>query len=515
MPTNTEALLQTLRRIGIRRIFAGSAAAAELIEPLLRSPAAASNTDQSALQLHIADAGHLAVNMAQGYFRASGTMGAVILDARQLTDDSLQDFQLASLQRTPMLLLLRSRDGRSTALPGSKWSQPLRIDHAIAPLISRAAAITRSEPIAPVCVSLPDAIMRARASRESAEFSVVRDIAPDPDSVNEVASALIAAEFPLLVTGSGGRDPRAFQLIETLSSQWAIPVAQPFASDANMSSSRTMNFGSEGINLLREADLIIVVEASEPWREQQPKAYAQVVQVGADPMYVNHPERNIRSSLSIAATPFRFFTALLNALGKRSTPVIAQRQKLLAELGSKRRARQQKAVQQTRADSSVDATWLAHSVNEAMTEDTLIINEAGVDADLLDITRPGGYIGLTADSPSGSATGLAQGARLAQPNRSIITITSELAYRSGNQLAVMNAARKMGLGTLTIINHPEADAEIIDSASTLPYEELIATCGGHGERIDNARDLTEAIRRGQTAAASGQMALLQVITRQG
>jgi len=96
-----------------------------------------------------------------------------------------------------------------------KWDGELRSGQALAPMLSRAVAIARSEPCGPVYLTLPREVLAAPASSEHAEFAMVHGSAPDPDSLQEIASALLKAEFPLLITSAGGRDPAAFAAIET------------------------------------------------------------------------------------------------------------------------------------------------------------------------------------------------------------------------------------------------------------------------------------------------------------
>jgi acetolactate synthase-1/2/3 large subunit len=45
------------------------------------------------------------------------------------------------------------------------------------------------------------------------------------------------------------------------------------------------------------------------------------------------------------------------------------------------------------------------------------------------------------------------------------------------------------------------------------YEKVIATCGGHGERVENPADLPDAIKRGLDAVRSGTPALVNVLTQ--
>jgi thiamine pyrophosphate-dependent acetolactate synthase large subunit-like protein len=83
-----------------------------------------------------------------------------------------------------------------------------------------------------------------------------------------------------------------------------------------------------------------------------------------------------------------------------------------------------------------------------------------------------------------------------------------------------NTEQLLQTGTLTIVNShasssSSANSYAAEQVATLPYEEIIRAAGGDGERIESPGELLEAIQRGLTRAAAGQMALLNVITQPG
>ena len=62
--------------------------------------------------------------------------------------------------------------------------------------------------------------------------------------------------------------------------------------------------GSTPGPLLKDADLVIVIEADVPWipGKEQPPADARVVQIGEDPLYARYPMRSFPSDLTITSS---------------------------------------------------------------------------------------------------------------------------------------------------------------------------------------------------------------------
>jgi acetolactate synthase-1/2/3 large subunit len=549
MQTNAQLLIATLRALGISHVFTNAGTdTAPIIEALTQQKPVG-------LEFHVVPHENLALAMAYGYYRASGAMAAVLVHTTVGTANALMGTMNASRDRTPVLVLagrtpnteggqLGSRSahihwGQDSFDQGAgirewcKWDGELRSGQALAPMLSRAVAIARSEPCGPVYLTLPREVLAAPASSEHAEFAMVHGSAPDPDSLQEIASALLKAEFPLLITSAGGRDPAAFAAIETLSSEYAVPVAQPFATDANLSSDKTMNFGMEGMNLVREADLVLVLEAAVPWLQEQPKAYAQVVQIAADPLYADYPVKGHRASLSVAATPRLFLQSLLTLLGTLPKPDVSRRRQLLAELAAKRRKRQLAQIQRVKTTRPIDPAWLAHCLNAAKSDNSIVINEMGVNPDLLELRQPRSYLREPTSGGLGFGLGAALGAKLAQPERQVTAIVGDGSYMFGNPTPAHFTAAALKLGTLTVINNNGSWKAVADAARAMypqgalaaatdiplsrltpapAYEKLVEACDGHGERVEKPSELQAAIERGLKAADQGIPSVLNVIT---
>jgi acetolactate synthase-1/2/3 large subunit len=86
---------------------------------------------------------------------------------------------------------------------------------------------------------------------------------------------------------------------------------------------------------------------------------------------------------------------------------------------------------------------------------------------------------------------------------------------------VMNNSAWHAVRRSTLAMYPDGRAA---NAGTMPlvalapepyYERIMQACGGHGERVEDPRDLVPALRRGLDAVHRGVPALLNIITGTG
>jgi acetolactate synthase-1/2/3 large subunit len=365
-------------------------------------------------------------------------------------------------------------------------------------------------------------------------------VGPDAAVMEQIASTLQNAEFPLIVTSSGGRDPTAFSALAEIAKSQAIPVALPFATDANLPWDHAMNFGMEGMGLVAEADVILVLEAGVPWVGATPKRDSIVIQVAADAQYSTYPLRSFQTDMAVTADVGLFLSQLLGAITDnptRNKTKRGKRARLLQELNRKRRARLQAAVDSGKSRSPITTPWLAHCINRSIThgkdDHTLLINELGVPADHLEIAEPRTYMRECTAGGLGFGLGAALGAKLVAPERQVVAVVGDGSYMFGNPTPAHFMARAHSLGTLTIINNNQRWQAVHNATSGMypqgaavaaphmalteltpspHFERIVDAADGHGERVEDPAELPAAIERGLAAAETGRPAVLNVIT---
>src|SRR5215475_1096210 len=227
---------------------------------------------------------NVAMAMAHGYYRISGKPAAVMVHVTVGTANSLNGIINAARDNIPVLLAagrtpltetgsIASRNrpihwGQEAFDQGGmlreyvKWDYELRAGQPVEAVVDRALDIAMSEPRGPVYLTLPREVLAAPATH--ARRNTVRPLGvPTPEparaAIEEAASLIAKAEFPLIVTSSIGRDPAAIVELARLADEFALPVVQTEARDYNMPSDHAMNLGFEAAPWIAKADVVIVL----------------------------------------------------------------------------------------------------------------------------------------------------------------------------------------------------------------------------------------------------------------
>jgi acetolactate synthase-1/2/3 large subunit len=363
--------------------------------------------------------------------------------------------------------------------------------------------------------------------------------APSARSIEEVASLLANAEFPLIVTSSAGRTREAFDELSALAQEFALPVVQNEARDINLATNHPMNLGFAAAPFLPKADVVLVIESTVPWvpKYVTPNRNAKVIHISTDPLAQKYPFREFEADLLITGEPYAALSSLraaLRATAKADGKAIEGRRRFAAAARADMEAKRRKLMETARNAVPIHSAWLAACVNQVKSEDAIVISELGVPVGLLDLTRHGTFFGNMLAGGLGFGLGAALGAKLAAPEREVIVAVGDGSYMFGNPLPYHYVGRAENLPTLTIIanNHswhavrqatldvyPEgaaAKANVMPLTELKPapdYEKVIETCGGHGEKVEAPGDLLPALERGLAAVRSGTPALVNVSTQ--
>jgi len=403
-----------------------------------------------------------------------------------------------------------------------KWDYELRHPEQVETVLDRALAIAKSEPQGPVYVTLPREILASDSSKNS--FSETPTISPasapaaDPQALEEAVKLLAGAQHPLLITANGGRTPESAQAIEQLAQAMAVPVVQYRPRHLALSTEHPMHGGWDPHGLLKSADLVLVVDCDVPWipKDGKPAAGAKVIHVGPDPLFARYPLRGFRADLALTGSVAPTLQALWRAAQKQavSPKKIEERRKIVSEYSAALRAKNRAGVEA--APAVITGKWLSACLNKVMGKDSLIINEYPLVLEELEIREPGRYF---ANSPAGGlgwGMGAALGAKLAQPEKTVICALGDGSYMFGNPSAghyvseamrlpvlfvIANNARWAAVHRSTLSIYPKGEAAQAKQppfASLEPsprFEHVVQASGGHGERVTEPKALLPALER--------------------
>jgi acetolactate synthase-1/2/3 large subunit len=403
-----------------------------------------------------------------------------------------------------------------------KWDYELRHAEQVETVVDRALAIAKSEPQGPVYVTLPREILASDFSKVG--FSLNPTIAPasppaaDPAALEEAAKLLAGAQRPLLITANGGRTLESSRAIEQLAQALAVPVVHYRPRHLALSTEHPMHCGWDPHPLLKEADVVLVVDCDVPWipKEGKPKAEARVIHIGPDPLFERYPLRGFRTDIALTGAIAPTLQALWRSAQKHAVSVkqIEERRQAVTRISSDIRSRARAGFEPMPA--TISGKWLSACMNRLLDANTLLINEYPTVLEEMAIREPGQYFGNTSAGGLGWGIGAALGAKLAAPAKTVICALGDGAYMFGNPTAahyvseamrlpvlfiIANNARWAAVHRSTLATYPKGHASEMKAppfATLEPsprFEHVIQASGGHGERVTEPKQLMPALER--------------------
>src|SRR5205085_3642836 len=158
----------------------------------------------------------------------------------------------------------------------------------------------------------------------------------DAVALEEAAKLLGNAQHPLLITANGGRTAESSRAIEHLANALAVPVIHYRPRFLALSTEHPMHCGWDPHALLKEADVVLVVDCDVPWipKEGGPRPEAKVIHIGPDPLFARYPLRGFRTDIALTGALAPTLEALWRSAQKQAPSVkqIETRRKAVTEL---------------------------------------------------------------------------------------------------------------------------------------------------------------------------------------
>jgi acetolactate synthase-1/2/3 large subunit len=246
-----------------------------------------------------------------------------------------------------------------------------------------------------------------------------------------------------------------------------------------------------------------------------------VIQVGNDPLFTRYPLRGFRADVSIACSPRRALEAFTAALARAEIDPadIARRRAHIQAAGRARRDAIDGQVRAGRAASTMSMAWVSRALSEAIARSgagpAVIVNEFSLVPAAMELTSPGSFFGPSPVGGLGWGLPAALGAKLAAPERLVVAAVGDGSYTFANPVACHHTAAMHGTPVLTVVmNNRGYGAVDLATRSMYPqglavqrgiplvslepvprYDTIVAACGGHGERVEQADALPAALDR--------------------
>jgi acetolactate synthase-1/2/3 large subunit len=561
--TTAQAYIELLRERGIEYFFANAGTDfAPLIDAFARLAQEGKPRPKPITVPHE----NAAVAMAHGYYLITGKPQVVMVHVNVGTGNAINGIINASRDHIPILFTAGRTPITEAGLPGArdiyihwaqetfdqasmvreyvKWDYELRNFTQLEAVVDRALEIAMAEPRGPVYLTLPREVL----SEPQEEFTMASPprrhlggrIHPDPQSIEAAAAILAAAEDPLIITTTSGRNPDTVGHLVTLAESLALPVVVFNQRHMCFPTDHTLHLGFTPHPFLETADAILVVDSNVPWYPsvKSPRGDCKVIQMGIDPFYSTYPIRSFPCDLVIRADSSVGIPMLTEALApyrSRSQRRIAPRVKRFKAIHEQNLAAWRQGLERVQNDSPLDPVWVSHCINEIKDDDTIVVNEYDLIPTQVRFSRPGTFFGTSAAGGLGWGLGASIGIKLGAPNRLLIAALGDGSYMFGNPTPCHFVSQALGVATLMVIfnngvwnavrsanlgmypNGWAAKSNSIPLSELQPspqFEVLVTASGGYGERVEKASEVLPSLRRAlKVVQEEGRQAVLNMICK--
>jgi acetolactate synthase I/II/III large subunit len=559
--SGAHALLRTLRRMGVEKIFASPGSDWAPLWEALAMPSAHEEFPEYLSSRHE----ETAIAMASGYAKTTGELPAVVLHTTVGALHATMGMRAALHERIPMVLfagesitfgerpgygigpqwlrLLTDVGGPARLVaPCVKWSFGLNDSALLSATIERACRIATSAPCGPAFVSIPtEFLMDAHPEEAPRSAAPVRNPAADPAALEELAQMLSRASRPVILTEEVGKSPAAVARLVELAEMLGAPVFDAWQPGyANFPRAHPLYGGlaPDMKALIEETDLLLCVETVVPAHPPAllSQSKARVAFLGEDPLHTPLPYWGFRSDISLAGA-LEPSLALLAERVARAVPRGSRSSIANEWAGRNAKSREQwrGKARASGAAARIESAWVGHELNAVLPEGAIVVDETITHRQdvlrQLERLAPGGFLSASYGG-LGMGIGTALGAKCARPERTVVATIGDGAFFYNPVIASFGAAQELKLPLLVVLfNNSGYLSQKLDVVREYPegwavrskqfaglsiaprpdYPALARAFGGYGETVERPADVRAALQRGLGAVAKGNLALIEMV----
>jgi len=532
-----ELLVRTLMRANVKHIFGLHGAHLETIF-------------QSCLDhnIPITDTRHevAAGHAAEGYARATRSLGVAMATAGPGFTNIITSIANAYLDRTPVLYISGSSglnqaetntlqsgiDQVAVATPITKWAHRITVAQDIPRLVAQAVRLATSNPTGPVLLDMPMDVLVTQVDENSVAIPervlVDSRALPEPGEVEDALKLLASAARPVIMAGVGAYFSDAGAELRAFAEATGTPVFSDFQAHGLLPSNHPLYGGTfhKMADLSapdQRPDVVLAVGVrfglfTLGMSDLAVPLAAKIIHIEVDPKEIG---RLRQVAVPIVADPRETLRAMNASAKSQKWPDRTRWQQTVRNAKVERCKRMQKDLERT--GPPMHPLQAVSAIVDNIAEDTIIIGD-GAEAyhwmnEVIRQNHPGSYITHGFLGAVGFGLGLALGAQVAHPKRSVLCLVGDGAI--GFTIAEFDTMvrRKLPIVAVVMNNHSWAASqhfqEIVSGKNRLSatelrdanYHEVAAAFGAYGQRVTDVKDLGPAIK---AAFASGKPACINV-----
>jgi acetolactate synthase-1/2/3 large subunit len=492
----------------------------------------------------------VAENMADGFSRTSNgrKLGVVTVQGSAGAENAFAGIAQACTDSSP-LFILPGHPGRAAAgvpptfdavkhyAAATRWADVLPSANRIPDRLRRAFTLLRSARPGPVLLEVPGDVANEEMT-EPFDYRPVPRVrfGPDPDAVRDAVHLLLAAERPMIWAGQGVLYAEAStELIEvaellaapvmtTLLGKSAFPETHPLALGTG-SYSRTAMV----VDYLKCSDALFAVGASLSRTIFAPEVPPdkRIVHATIDPRDLN---KDYVADVPLLGDAELVLRQIAEEIRKQAGPSDRARRTAVEEhVASVKRPWRARWLPKLRADEAPLNPYRVIGELMKMLDpaECIVTHDSGSPRDqlvpLYEAVTPRGYLGWGHSTQLGFSLGLAMGAKLAAPDKTVVNVMGDAAFGMVGMDLETAVRERIPILTVLLNNSAMGNYERLIPKATDRYRtkylsgdySLVARgLGAHAERVEQPRDIIPALQRALAATREGLAALVEFITRE-
>ncbi|MCQ6281723.1 thiamine pyrophosphate-requiring protein [Bacillus sp. EB600] len=481
--TGAEALMEALQEVGISYLFCNLGSDhPSMIEALAKAKVEGKELPKAIICPHES----VALAAAQGYAMLSGQAQGVVIHTDVGTQNLGGAIHNAFRARVPVFIfagetpftmggelpgtrnsyvnfLQNVYDQRGILRSYVKWEYDIRTGKNVKQLIYRAMQMAQSDPAGPVYLTGAREVLEENVEKLPdtwGKWASIEQASLSKWGIEEIVSALLEAENPLLITTYLGRKTKAVQELTEFCKKLAMPVVEQIPTYVNFPREHPLHLGYDPNPLIPEADVIIAIDTDVPWVSTlvQPKDDCKVFFIDLDPIKEEIPLWHIPAMKNYRADAYASLSQLNEELAQRNIDEdqVRERYQRLAEKHKEQREawKQEEQVK----GNTITPEWLTACLRNVVDEETIILDETITNTMTVSKHLPRSKEGTMFGSGGTSLGwngGAAVGIKLADPSKTVVTLTGDGSYLFSVPSAVHWMSRRYQAPFLTVIYNNE------------------------------------------------------------
>ena len=415
----------------------------------------------------------------------------------------------------------------------TKWASSINSADRTVDVMRSAFSNLRNGRPGPVLVEIPIDVATQEVTNYNYTPVKQNRSAADPQDVSDLVDAIVGSTQPVITAGQGVMYSDATSELIELSELTGIPVVTTLAGKSGFPENHPLSLGCAArtatgmsAHFLNETDMIIGIGTSFtksvfgfPVPDQ-----AQIIQI------TNHAE-DIHKDYSINYGAVGDAKLVIKQMIEE-----LKNRKFQPREGVSNLIDQQRTLWMNQWEPKLSSSEIPINPYRVFREiektvdvsNTIVTHDSGYPRDqLVPFWKPvtqHGYIGWGKSTQLGYGLGLAIGAKLAQPEKTVINFMGDAAFgMSGldietatrNKIGITTVVLRNGVMTGYAANYMPVAADTYGSNQLEgDYATVAKGLGAHGERIDKIEDISSGMNRALAANKKGQPALLEIITKE-